>query len=274
MPQCGQMRTRAQSGPPFHTPKHPTVPGIFRKSSFCHRTQAPRDQNNTHSFPGFRTPPSRVSALQPAIAQHECTHTLSGIPVHEPGRNKKSKKCETNRTQAQENSQAANPAPASVFIRGYPWQKNRSCLNRLAHLRSVPEKSVIGSDQALFPVIRQELLLYPVAQSRRDPSIQQKQNVHAAAEAARHQVRAPHIHFRRAAGLLNASQNRRKVRSMSRGWLSDESQWPFFTRDKAGRSIFPPTSADKTEQQVSLTLINVSARIKRKRKAHNFHTIG
>jgi hypothetical protein len=117
MPQCGQMRTRAQSGPPFHTPKNPTVPGISRKSSFCHRTQAPRDQKNTDSFPGFRTRPSRVSALQPGIAQHQCTHTLSGIPVREPGRNKKSKKCETNRTQAQEDSQAANPAPASVFIR-------------------------------------------------------------------------------------------------------------------------------------------------------------
>jgi hypothetical protein len=136
MPQCRQMRTCAKSlpaSPALKAPQNPSAAGIFKKSSFCQRTQAPRDRENTDTFPGFLrflASSPQVPAQTPDISQPESIHKLPRAQTRPPGQNTKSKKCETNRTQAQENSEAANPtnpARSAVFIRALihvgPWPK-------------------------------------------------------------------------------------------------------------------------------------------------------
>jgi hypothetical protein len=118
MPQCRQMRTCAQSRPPSRVPNQHPTPGVFKKSSFCHGTQAGQDRKNTPLFPGFLgflTPHSRVPALYPGISQHHGRLTLLGIQTNSVGQPGKNIKFPNELNPTQENSEARS-ASRSRYI--------------------------------------------------------------------------------------------------------------------------------------------------------------
>jgi hypothetical protein len=141
-----QMRTRDQSSPSFSTLKNSHTPAFFQKYSFCHRTQGASDQKSTDAFPRslrFPTSHSRVSALDPGLCQNRRNHMFpestptSWVTTQEVKHAK--------RTQAQENSGAAdpgrNPAASSVCMRVlihlYPLAKDPYLLTRSTRLRPI-----------------------------------------------------------------------------------------------------------------------------------------
>jgi hypothetical protein len=222
------MKTYAKFRPPSparKASKDPPALGIFEKSIFCQRSQATSDQKTTDSFPEFLrllTTLSRVPALDPGISQHQRTDKLPWMHSRPPGQNTKSKNAKRTEPGPQENSEVGTrrrtqsphqflsaiircqkariPQPGSPTRRSMP-QTPRQAIYRPGSTHG--HEPIDPVHPARDPRLCARHFSNTVAQSRRDPRIQQrKQYLHPQAGISRYQIRAPHTHLSRAAGPL------------------------------------------------------------------------
>ncbi len=124
MPQCGQMKSCAQSRPPFRTPNNPPQPEFPKKVVFASEPKPRRPGENTDAFPGFLRFSKSQLAGSRAPSRHlptpACSYTYRRHNPSPRVKTRKSKNCETNRTQAlgklRTEKARPNPSGSAFFL--------------------------------------------------------------------------------------------------------------------------------------------------------------